>query len=148
MGTLKDGIDIATYIGIPKKVIVLIVVGFVLLSGSVYATYYVTCAYMEHSANLEDLHQVLNLQQQMNNDIKLMKIDMNVRLAKSEEAINNLSIVTQRTSNDQMDILGDLVKYDATLRRIYDEKRKHITETQNDYLPHLNGFGIGIKPKK
>jgi hypothetical protein len=148
MGALKDGIDIAAYIGIPKKVIVLIVVGLVLLGGSVYATYYVTCAYMEHSANLEDLRQVLSLQQQMSSDIKTLKTDMNVRLTSSEEAINNLSIVTQRTSNDQMDILGDLVKYDATLRRIYQEKQKHITETQNDYLPHLNGFGIGITPKK
>lgn len=147
MSMLKDGIEIASFLGIPKKMVKVAVWGTVLMGASVYGTYYLTCAYKEHRSNLDDLHQVLELQRSISIDLATLKTDMNTRMTASEQAINNLSIATQRTCNDEMDVLARLIDERQAVKLLFDEKRKYINQTQTDYLPHLNGFKIGVVPK-
>jgi len=145
---LNDGIEIATFIGIPKKIIIIAVIGLMTLGATAYCTYEATCAYQEHKSNLKDLNEVLQLQRQMSIDMALLQSDINIRLTANEEAINNLSIATQRISCEEMDLISDLIKYNSPLMRLLEEKRKNIIQSEKDYLPHLNGFKIGVTPKK
>ena len=146
MSLLNDGINIATFMGIPKKLIVWSAVILVVLGGTVWVTYKATCAYQEHNANLEDLRAVLNLQKQLNAEfINLKTSEVNGFIA-TETAINNLSITIERTTNDELEMFDRLARDNALLHSIFVEKQKHITETRNDYLPHLNCFKIGVTP--
>lgn len=148
MSLLNDGINIATFLGIPKKVIVWAVACLLSLGGCVYVTYYATCAYKEHRANLDDLRTMLTIQREIRDDMNRFNLSIQGRMSATEKAVLDMSVVIERTNNDQMDILSELVNdRDKTLLRpVFIEKQKHITETNSDYLPHLNGFKIGVTP--
>lgn len=148
MSILREGIDIATFIGIPKKIIVWAIACIVVLGGSVMVTYYATCAYKEHRANLDDLHKVLTIQQEIFDNMNSFNKSITTRMSSTEKAIVSMSTAIERTNQDEMDILSELVNdRDKTLLRpVFVEKQKHIIETQNDFLPHLNGFVIGVTP--
>lgn len=143
MGLINDGINIATFVGIPKKVIVMCVFCIILFGLTIYATYEFTCAYKEHKANLDDLHTICELQKQLNSEFADLKQSGALGFEASENAINNLSKTIDRTSADNIDMFDDLM----TNRQLFEIKRKHIIETQQDYLPHLNNFHISVTSK-
>jgi len=140
MGQLTD---LLKYFGVNKVVAGWIVL--LLLTGTTASS--VTIFMSEFRSSMEKIDKLNDSMERIEDKLSIYSCETNDNLITVEGAIVDLSILHERVSNDQYELLENLSYSDERFKILYKQKLLRLEELQEDYLPTKNSFKIGVRPK-
>lgn len=142
---IKDGIDVAKFMGIPSVVIrsaVWVMLG-IIVGG--YSTYVIVVAHIEREQYKKNAKEMMDILMEIK-DGRQRETESVITLG---DAVTDMSFALKKTTDVTVSAIDDLIPDSSPSQRVFNEQKKQITEVQEEKLPHLNGK-IGyrkIEPK-